>query len=64
MTKFEMMEDELRKKFPSSAAKAASGSRKEAIYMMCRVCTGSSQSAKDCTAKYCFLYPYRPGAKK
>ena len=63
MTKYEMMEDEMRKKFPASAEKAANGSRKESIFLHCKVCAGSAQSARDCKASYCFLHPYRPGAK-
>jgi len=57
-------EQYLRAKWPERAAKAANGSRKEAIYMMCINCIGSSQEARKCLAKECFLYPYRPGAEK
>lgn len=60
----ETFEQELRKKYPASAKKAASGSRKEAIFMACKACVGgSAQEAKKCTSTDCFLWPYRPGAK-
>ena len=57
-------EQYLRAKWPERAAKAANGSRKEAIHMMCINCIGSSQEARKCTDTQCFLYPYRPGADK
>lgn len=57
-------EQYLRAKWPERAAKAANGSRKEAIYMMCINCIGSSHEAKKCTSVECFIYPYRPGAEK
>ena len=57
-------EQYLRAKWPERSAKAANGSRKEAIYLMCINCIGSSQEARKCTSTECFLYPYRPGADK
>ena len=62
-TQFGRFEDDLRKTFPASASKAANGSRKEAIFMHCKSCAGSAQEAKKCNATFCFLHPYRPGAK-
>ena len=56
-------EDYLREKWPERAEKAANGSRKEAIYLMCINCIGSSQEARKCTSTDCFLHPYRPGNK-
>ena len=53
----------LREKWPERAAKAANGSRKEAIYLMCINCIGSAQEARKCTSVECFLHPYRPGGK-
>lgn len=62
--KFEMEEDRLRKKWKDRAEKAANGSRKEAIFLHCHSCAGSSQEARKCTATYCFLWNFRPGANK
>ena len=59
-----MFEDDLRRKWKDRAAKAANGSRKEAIFLNCISCAGSAQDARKCSAKYCFLHPYRPGADK
>jgi len=53
----------LREKWPERAQKAANGSRKEAIYLMCINCIGSAQEARKCEATDCFLHPYRPGSK-
>jgi len=53
----------LREKWPERAQKAANGSRKEAIYLMCINCIGSAQEARKCTITDCFLHPYRPGSK-
>ena len=57
-------EQVLREKNPERALKAANGSRKEAIYLMCISCLGTAAEARKCSDKLCFLHPYRPGAKK
>jgi hypothetical protein len=51
-------EEYFREKYPERAKKADSGSRKQAIFNHCKICIGDG-SAKDCSAKSCFLYPYR-----
>jgi len=50
-------EEYFREKYPDRAKKAMDGSRKQAIFNHCTICIGGS--AKACTAKECFLYPYR-----
>jgi hypothetical protein len=57
-------EQTLRKKWPERAAKASNGSRKEAIFLFCINCIGSSQEARKCTSTECFLWNFRPGSNK
>ena len=53
----------LREKWPERAQKAANGSRKEDIYLLCIDCIGSAQEARKCEAVEWFLHPYRPRNK-
>lgn len=58
------IEDELREKFPGTAARAANGSRAAAVRMFCWSCCGGDRAeARRCAVTTCFLFPYSPAAK-
>lgn len=51
-------------RYPHHAAAAAAGSRKAAIFLTCKECTGDEgpSAVKNCgCADSCFLYPFRLG---